>query len=415
MLPCSLEASDLVKAICYATAIPERRRRRWRPCAWRPLSSARPASSATLDDVRARGHLICGVGDGVAGFSHVDERGVWSGLDVDFCSAVAAAVFGRKDAVKFRPLSAANSFQALRGNEIDLLSRATTWTLSRDTELGLRYAGTIFHDGQGFLVRRGAAVASVLELSGASVCVLGGTSAEQGVVDYFRMRQMRYQLVVAERWVDLVKAYVAGTCTLLSSDVSVLALERSRLAKPGDHMLLPELITKQPSGPAVRQGDDQWFGIVKWTLMALDRGRGARPYERERRERSAHVDAVGHPALSRARFQPRSRHGSRGRLGVSGRQAGRQLRRDLMPATSAPSRRSRSSAASTASGRTAVSCMLFRCVDAVVTHVAAACVEIGAARRGNGHDARAGDHGARGVDPAVAAVRRLGGGRSCLP
>lgn len=231
--------------------------------------AVRPASSTTLDDVRARGHLICGVGDGVAGFSHVDDRGVWSGLDVDFCSAVASAIFGRKDAVKFRPLSAANSFQALRGNEIDLLSRATTWTLSRDTELGLRYAGTMFHDGQGFLVRRGAAVASVLELSGASVCVLGGTSAEQGVVDYFRMRQMRYQLVVAERWGDLVKAYVAGTCTLLSSDVSVLALERSRLAKPGDHMLLPELITKQPSGPAVRQGDDQWFGIVKWTLMAL--------------------------------------------------------------------------------------------------------------------------------------------------
>jgi general L-amino acid transport system substrate-binding protein len=227
------------------------------------------AWSATLDDVRARGHLICGVGDGVVGFSHVDERGVWSGLDVDFCNAVAVAVFGRKDAVKFRPLSAANGFQALRGNEVDLLSRATTWTLSRDTELGLRFAGTIFHDGQGFLVRRGQAVASVLELSGASVCVLGGTSAEEGVVDYFRTRQMRYQLVVAERWADLVKAYVAGTCTLLSSDVSVLALERSRLAKPADHMLLPELITKQPSGPAVRQGDEQWFAIVKWTLMAL--------------------------------------------------------------------------------------------------------------------------------------------------
>jgi general L-amino acid transport system substrate-binding protein len=231
--------------------------------------AAGAASSATLEDVRARGHLICGVGDGVAGFSHVDERGVWSGLDVDFCGAVAAAVFGRKDAVKFRPLSAANGFQALRGNEVDLLARATTWTLSRDTELGLRFAGTIFYDGQGFLVRRGQAVASVLELSGASVCVLSGTAAEQGVVDYFRARQMRYQLVVAERWGDLVKAYVAGTCTLLSSDMSVLALERSRLAKPGDHMLLPELITKEPSGPGVRQGDDQWFAIVRWTLMAL--------------------------------------------------------------------------------------------------------------------------------------------------
>lgn len=231
--------------------------------------AAGPACAATLDEVRARGHLICGVGDGVAGFSHVDERGVWSGLEVDFCSAVAAGVFGRKDAVKFRPLTAASSAQALRESEIDLLSRATTWTLSRDTELGLRYAGTLFHDGQGFLVRRGQAVGSVLELSGASVCVLGGTSAEQGVSDFFRTRQMRYQLVVAERWADLVKAYVGGTCTLLSSDMSVLAFERSRLAKPGDHMLLPELISKQPSGPAVRQGDDQWFAIVKWTLMAL--------------------------------------------------------------------------------------------------------------------------------------------------
>lgn len=231
--------------------------------------AATPALSATLDDVRARGHLICGVSDGIAGFSHVDDRGVWTGLDVEFCGAVAAAVFGRKDAVKFRPLSAANSYQALKQSEVDLLARATTWTLSRDTELGLRYAGTIFHDGQGFLVRRGQAVASVLELSGASVCVLEGTSAKQGVVEFFRGRQMRYQLVVAERWADLVKAYTAGTCTLLSSDVSVLAVERSRLAKPADHMLLAELITKQPSGPTVRQGDDQWFAIVKWTLMAL--------------------------------------------------------------------------------------------------------------------------------------------------
>jgi general L-amino acid transport system substrate-binding protein len=234
--------------------------------------AANPSQSATLDDVRARGHLICGVGDGVAGFSHVDERGVWSGFDIDFCGAVASAIFGRKDAVKFRPLSAANGFQVLRGGEIDLLARATTWTLSRDTELGLKYAGTTFHDGQGFLVRRGQAVGSVLELSGASVCVLGGTNAEQGVVDFFRSREMRYQLVSGERWGDLVKAYVAGNCTLLSSDITLLALERSRLAKPGENVLLPELITKQPSGPAVRQGDDQWFAVVRWTLMALIAG-----------------------------------------------------------------------------------------------------------------------------------------------
>lgn len=234
------------------------------------ISLGTPArAGTTLDEARARGYLICGVSEGTPGFSRVDEGGVWSGLDVDFCSAVAAAAIGSKDAVRFRPLSEADRFQALKAGEIDVLSRATAWTLSRDTELGVKFAGVLFHDGQGFLVRRGHAVTSVLELSGASVCVLGGTSAEQGLLDFFRSRQMRYQLVVGERWADLVKAYVAESCTLLTGDMSTLALERSRLPDPGEHMLLPELITKEPLGPAVRAGDDQWFGIVRWTLLAL--------------------------------------------------------------------------------------------------------------------------------------------------
>ena len=233
------------------------------------LTAGVPAHGATLDDVRTRGHLVCGVSEGMTGFSRADERGEWSGLDVDFCAAVAVAVFGRKDAVTYRPLSAADHFRALRAGEIDLLSPATTWTLSRDTELGIRFVGVLFYDGQGFLVRRGQAVTSVLELSGSSICVLAGTGAEQGLVDFFRTRQMRYKAVAAERWADLIKAYATGGCTLLTGDSSLLALERSRFAASADHMLLPELVTKEPYGPVVRQGDDQWFAIVRWTLMAL--------------------------------------------------------------------------------------------------------------------------------------------------
>ncbi|MFA5951732.1 MAG: amino acid ABC transporter substrate-binding protein [Hyphomicrobium sp.] len=225
--------------------------------------------STTLDEVRARGHVVCGINDGPPGFAAVDGAGAWAGLDIDFCRAVAAAVLGRKDAVKYRALSAANRFQALAAGEVDLIPRAASWTLSRDVELGLRYAGTLFFDGQGFIVRRGYAVASVLELSGASVCVLQGTSAEENLADFFRSRQMRYQLVVADHWQDIVKAYADGGCTLLTGDLSVLAYERSRFTTPADHMILPELIGKEPSGPVVRQGDEQWFSIVRWTLNAL--------------------------------------------------------------------------------------------------------------------------------------------------
>lgn len=245
--------------------------RRWAIVGLAPLAllSAQQAAAATLDDVRTRGYVLCGVSENKAGFSHVDERGVWSGLEIDFCGAVAAATLGKRDAVKFRPLTEANRFQALKDGEIDVLARATTWTLSRDTELGVRFVGTLFNDGQGFLVRKAQAVSSVLELSGASVCVMVGTSAEQGLNDFFRSRQMRYQRVPADRWDDLLKIYADGGCTLLTGDMTVLAAERSRMANPGEHMLLPELITKEPLSPAVRLGDEQWFAIVRWTLFAL--------------------------------------------------------------------------------------------------------------------------------------------------
>lgn len=231
--------------------------------------SAAAADTTVLDTIRARGYLLCGIGEPQPGFSNVGPSGERSGLDVDFCTALAAAVFGSKDAVKFWPLSANDRFKALQAGDVDVLARGATWTLSRDTELGARFTGVLFYDGQGFLTRRGNAVASVLELSGASVCALPGAMGEQGVADFFGTQRMRYQIVSQDSWEDLVKAYAAGNCTVLTGDMSLLAETRSKLKVPGDHMILPELITKEPLGPAVRQDDPQWFAVVRWTLMAL--------------------------------------------------------------------------------------------------------------------------------------------------
>lgn len=227
------------------------------------------AGAATLDDIRARGQLVCGASGSSPGFSLVDGRGNWTGLDVDFCSALAAAILGSKSAVKFVALGPTDRYAALKNGSVDVLSDAANWTFSRDTDLGFRYAGVLFHDGQGFLVRRGEAVSSVLELSGSTICVLSGTNAEQALGDYFKSHQMKFQPVVADRWPDLVKAYEGGSCVLLTGDASLLALERSRMKRPGDHMMLAEFITREPLGPMVRKGDDQWFDIVRWTLMAL--------------------------------------------------------------------------------------------------------------------------------------------------
>lgn len=242
-------------------------------CAVAALAGAMMASGGaaaeTLADVRARGYVLCGVSEDAVGFSRVDTAGNWSGLDIDFCAALAAGTLGNKSAVKFRPLSTAASFRALMDGEIDVLASASGWTLSRDTELGVRFVGTLFHDGQGFLVRRDSEITSVLELSGASVCLLAGTNAEQGLADYFGAKGMRYAAVPHQRWDDVVKAYLSGGCTLMTGDISQLAFERSRFSAPGDHTLLSETIAKSPLGPLVRQGDDQWFSIVRWGVMAL--------------------------------------------------------------------------------------------------------------------------------------------------
>jgi general L-amino acid transport system substrate-binding protein len=235
------------------------------------VASAATGASAVslLETVKARGYVNCGVGDTVPGFSHVNGKGQWSGMDVEFCSALAAAIFGSKDAVKFRNLASADRFKALQDGEVDVLMRATAWTLTRDTELGARFVGVLFYDGQGFLVPRGHAISSVLELSGASVCVLPGSSGERAVSDFFGQRKMRFQLVTSEHWDQLVKTYAAGGCTVLTGDISMLAAERSHFVAAADQILLPEMISKEPLGPAVKSGDEQWFSVVRWNYMAL--------------------------------------------------------------------------------------------------------------------------------------------------
>lgn len=226
------------------------------------------ADAGTLEDVRARGSLECGVSDGVTGFS-LFENGRWAGLDVEFCSAIAAAVLGNKDAVRFRPLPVGDRFRALMSGEVDVLARNTTWTLSRDTELGVRFVDVLFYDGQGFLVPRTHALASALELSGAKICVMSATLAEPALARFFSVRRMRFQPVASPHWTELVANYVSGVCNVLTADLTTLAVERSRLANPAEHVLLPELVSKEPLAPAVRDNDMQWFAVVRWTLKAL--------------------------------------------------------------------------------------------------------------------------------------------------
>ncbi|MCI5077036.1 amino acid ABC transporter substrate-binding protein [Oricola sp.] len=226
------------------------------------------SSAATLDDVKAKGFVQCGVSQGLPGFSNPDADGNWSGLDVDFCRAVAAAIFGDGDAVKFTPLSAKERFTALQSGETDLLSRNTTWTMSRDTQLGLNFAGVNYYDGQGFMIRTEMGINSALELSGASICTNTGTTTELNVADYFRANNMEYELVAFEKADEVVAAYDAGRCDVYTTDASGLYAQRLKLTNPGEHKVLPEIISKEPLGPVVRQGDDQWFNIVKWVHIA---------------------------------------------------------------------------------------------------------------------------------------------------
>ncbi len=231
--------------------------------------AASTANAGTLDEVKAKGSIQCGVSQGLPGFSNPDSDGNWSGLDVDLCRAVAAAVFGDANAVKYTPLSAKERFTALQSGEVDVLSRNTTWTMSRDTSLGLNFSVVNYYDGQGFMVRSEMGIGSAKELSGASICTNTGTTTELNVADYFRANNLDYELVAFEKADEVVAAYDAGRCDVYTTDQSGLYAQRLKLINPGEHMVLPEIISKEPLGPAVRQGDDQWLNIVKWVHFAM--------------------------------------------------------------------------------------------------------------------------------------------------
>ncbi|NGM22786.1 amino acid ABC transporter substrate-binding protein [Roseomonas stagni] len=228
------------------------------------------AAGPSFDAVKARGSVVCGVNQGVAGFSAPDSRGEYRGLDADFCRALAAAIFGDPTKVRFVATSSQNRFTMLQSGEIDVLARNATQTLVRDTSLGLNMAGVNFYDGQGFLVRRSSGVTAARQLDGATVCIQPGTTSELNIADYFRANNIRFTPVLIERPDEFVAAYAAGRCDAMTQDASQLASYRATaLQNPQDHVLLPERISKEPLGPMVRHGDDQWFDVVKWVLAGL--------------------------------------------------------------------------------------------------------------------------------------------------
>jgi general L-amino acid transport system substrate-binding protein len=232
------------------------------------LLGAGATAAETLDKVKQRGSLLCGVSEGIAGFS-APNGAKWTGFDVDLCRALAAAVLGDAEKVRYVSLNANDRFAALQSGAIDVLSRNSTWTMSRETELKLVFPAVTYYDGQGFMTRRARPATSALELDGTKVCVQSGTTTELNLVDFFRTNHMKLETVAFPNAKDVVSAYDAGRCDVFTSDVSQLHAERLSLAKPDDHVILPDVISKEPLGPAVRQGDDQWANIVKWTVFAM--------------------------------------------------------------------------------------------------------------------------------------------------
>ncbi len=227
------------------------------------------AKGDLLAQVKARGTILCGVAPSLPGFSMPDSRGNWTGLDVDLCRALAAAIFDDPARVSFVPLSSQDRFTALQTGEVDLLSRSSTWSMTRDTALGLRFAGINFYGGEGFMVRKALGIASATQLGGATICAEQGTTTELNVADFFRRHGLRSEIVTYRGSDETVDAYGAGRCDAYAYDRAGLAIQRSRLAAPQDHVILPETISKEPLGPVVRQGDEGWFGLVKWTLFAM--------------------------------------------------------------------------------------------------------------------------------------------------
>lgn len=227
------------------------------------------ARAQTLDFVRERGFVVCGVSEGIPGFSITDASGRWAGYDVDFCRAIAAAVLGQPDKVKFRPLTAGEAENALRMGEVDILSRSVAWRISLEAEASLRFVGVTFFDGKSLMVRRDLGVTSVLELSGAKICLLAGAPAATSVADFFHSKNMPFVAIPFDRTEEARQAYDGRSCDAYIADLSRIQAERLQLAAPDDHVVLPEVLSKEPLGPVVRQGDDQWLTIAQWTLFTL--------------------------------------------------------------------------------------------------------------------------------------------------
>ncbi|MGF1446637.1 MAG: amino acid ABC transporter substrate-binding protein [Pikeienuella sp.] len=227
------------------------------------------AGAATLDDVKAAGSLKCGVSTGLAGFAFTDDAGNWDGFDVGMCRAVAAAIFGDPQAVKFTPTTGKTRFTALASGEIDMLARNTTWTLARDVDLGFDFLGVNYYDGQGFMVPASLGVSSAMELDGATVCIQTGTTTELNLADFFRVNEMSYEPLPIETNAEAQQNYLAGACDVYTTDASGLAATKATFENPDEHVLLPEIISKEPLGPLVREGDEKWGDVVKWAFFAL--------------------------------------------------------------------------------------------------------------------------------------------------
>ncbi|MFZ0601315.1 MAG: amino acid ABC transporter substrate-binding protein [Roseiarcus sp.] len=231
--------------------------------------SAGAQAQTTLKTVQDRGSLICGVNPGLEGFASKDANGQWSGFDVDFCRALAAAIFNDPSKVQYVPLSASDRFDALKNKQIDVLSRNSTWTMGRENDYGVVFPGVTYYDGQAFLVPKAKNLQSALELDGSKVCVQPGTTTEPNFIDFFETNHMKYEVVHAASADDMIKAYEAGKCDVLTTDESGLFAMRLQLAKPSDSVILPDVISKEPLGPVVRQDDMQWFNIAKWINFAM--------------------------------------------------------------------------------------------------------------------------------------------------
>ncbi len=227
------------------------------------------ATAGTLDDVKAKGYLDCGINTGLIGFAAPDDNSEWTGFDVDMCRAVAVAIFGDKTKVKFTPTTGKSRFPTLASGEIDMLSRNTTWTYSRDVQLGFEFAGVNYYDGQGFMVRKDLGVTSAKELDGAAVCIQTGTTTELNLADYFKTNDMKFEPIAIETNAEARPAYEQGRCDVYTTDASGLAATRAQMPDPEAHIILPEIISKEPLGPVVRHGDNQWGDVVRWTLNAM--------------------------------------------------------------------------------------------------------------------------------------------------